>query len=93
MSRRLTSDLVLTAALVAAAVISFSSSYVGWSGRTDAWFVLSVTFGVVFAVMATRSAVQSMRRYYAEQGLRVPLITVTKDSFSREPPIRGKGRI
>lgn len=93
MSRRLTNDILLTAALVAAVAVSFLSSYYGWSGEIDAWFVLSLASGVVFSVMATVSAILCVRRYYSDLGLKVPLIVVTRDEFVREPPIRGKGRV
>jgi uncharacterized membrane protein YhdT len=87
MAARQRSEAILTAVLLAAAVLSFLAAYRGWEGTMDTWFYLCMSLGAVFVVLTVVSISLLFRTVMLDRQLRVPLISVTRDEFRREPPI------
>ena len=87
MAARLRSEAILTAVLLAAAVLSFLAAYRGWEGTMDSWFYLCMSLGAVFVILTVVSISLLFRTVMLDRHLRVPLISVTRDEFRREPPI------
>lgn len=86
----LRSEAVLTAALAAAAIASFWAAALCWAGSPDLTFGALALSGSAMTVMAFWSLSQLVRTRESARFVRTPLLTVTKDVFKREPPIRGK---
>ncbi len=92
MTPRRRSEAVLTAVLVAAAVLSFAAAYRGWEGTADWWFWLCMSLGTLCVALSVLSLALLVRTVCLEEHLRVPLVTVTRGPFTKEPPVNGKGR-
>lgn len=93
MTPRRRNEAVLIAVLTAAMILSFLAAYSGWEGSKDTWFWTWIALGTVCMLLAIAALALFERTTLVERHLRVPLVSVTRGPFTKEPPIRGKGPV
>ena len=93
MAPRRRNEAVLIAVLTAATVLSFLAAYSDWEGSMDTRFWTWIVLGTACMLLAIASLALFERTILMERHLRVPLVSVTRGPFTKEPPIRGKGPV
>ena len=86
-------EAVLAAILAIAAAISFSAAILGWNGSADWRFYTLVCLGSALIAVCMLTFAHLMIIRDLENDVRVSVLFVKKDEFTKEPPIRGKGPI
>ena len=84
-------EALLAVVLAVAAGTAFAASAIGWNGTADWWFYSTIALGciLILAMMLTLAHLFAIRDL--QDDVRVSVLFVKKDQFTKEPPIRGKG--
>ena len=84
-------EALLAAILLVAAGTAFAASAIGWSGTADWWFYSTLVLGCVLILVAMLTLAHFFAIRDLRDDVRVSVLFVKRDQFTKEPPIRGKG--
>ena len=86
-------EAILAVVLLTAAGTAFAASAIGWNGTADWWFYSTLALGCVLILAAVLTIAHLFAVRDLQNDVRVSVLFVKKDEFTKEPPIRGKGPI
>ena len=84
-------EALLAVVLVIAAGLAFFASAKGWNGTADWWFYSTIALGCILILAAALAFAHLFAIRNLRDDVRVKVLFVKRDEFTKEPPIRGKG--